>query len=107
MRQAAKAIYAEMGCAVLVKGGHLPNSREAADIFFDGSTELLLTAPFVRNVSTHGTGCTYSAAITGYLATGESLVSAVALAKSYITAAIQQNQRVGNHTVLNSFHEKS
>ena len=58
MRRAAREIQGCFGCAALVKGGHLPGAREAADIFFDGDTELLLTAPFVRGVRTHGTGCT-------------------------------------------------
>jgi len=41
-------------CA-LNQGGHLSSSTEALDIFYDGRTELLLSAPFVRGVSTHGT----------------------------------------------------
>jgi hydroxymethylpyrimidine/phosphomethylpyrimidine kinase len=100
LRFAAKSIYGKFGCAALVKGGHLKNSREAADIFFDGRNELLLTAPFVRGVSTHGTGCTYSAAITGYLARGQSLIQAVQLAKRYITGAISESRIAGKHSVL-------
>src|SRR5215469_1051839 len=61
LRAAARTIHSRFGCAVLAKGGHLKNSRESIDIFFDGQTELCLSAPFVRGVSTHGTGCTYSA----------------------------------------------
>ena len=70
MRVAAREIHARFGCAALVKGGHLRGGREAADIFFDGRTELLLSAPFVKGISTHGTGCTYSAAIAAALALG-------------------------------------
>jgi len=76
---------------------------EAVDVFFDGRTELLLTAPFVRGVSTHGTGFTYSAAITGYLALGHELPQAVKRAKEFITQAIAQSQQVGKHSVLNCF----
>jgi hydroxymethylpyrimidine/phosphomethylpyrimidine kinase len=101
LRSAAKAIYQSFGCAALVKGGHLRNTREAADIFFDGETELLLTAPFVRGVNTHGTGCTYSAAIAGYMARGERLIKAVKLAKEYITRAITHSRMAGKHSVLN------
>jgi hydroxymethylpyrimidine/phosphomethylpyrimidine kinase len=68
LRHAARQLHERFGCAALVKGGHLRGRREAVDIFFDGRTELLLSAPFVRGVSTHGTGCTYSAAITAHLA---------------------------------------
>ncbi|MGN6552987.1 MAG: bifunctional hydroxymethylpyrimidine kinase/phosphomethylpyrimidine kinase [Verrucomicrobiota bacterium] len=103
LRMAARMIHDRFRCAALVKGGHLRNSREAADIFYDGNTELLLTAPFVRGVSTHGTGCTYSAAITAQLARGKSLAQAVELGKNYITQAITRSQRVGRHSVLNHF----
>jgi phosphomethylpyrimidine kinase len=100
LRAAARFIYERFGCAALVKGGHLRNSREAADIFFDGETELLLTAPFIKGVSTHGTGCTYSAAITSFIARGESLPAAVQHAKEYITRAIAQSHKAGKHFVL-------
>src|SRR5437016_1871608 len=56
MRVAARRIRARYGCAALVKGGHLSAGGEAVDIFNDGRTELLLSAPFVRGIATHGTG---------------------------------------------------
>ena len=101
LRAAAREIHRRFGCATLVKGGHLPGVREAVDIFFDGDTELLLSAPFIKNVRTHGTGCTCSAAITAALALGYDLPRAVALAKNYITQAIANGYRVGKHFVLN------
>jgi hydroxymethylpyrimidine/phosphomethylpyrimidine kinase len=100
LRAAARRLHSEFGCAVLLKGGHLPHIDQAIDIFYDGRAELLLSAPFVRGVSTHGTGCTYSAAITGFCAQGRSLVQAVELAKKYITKAIANSTRVGRHDVL-------
>jgi len=103
LRWAAKEIHEQFGCAALIKGGHLRNSREAIDIFFDGENELLLTAPFVKGVHTHGTGCTYSAAITGFLARGYGLPDAVKHAKEFISQAIAQNQSTRRHSVLNSF----
>lgn len=103
LREAAREIHVRFGCAALVKGGHLRVGREAADIFFDGENELLLTAPFIRNVSTHGTGCTCSAAIAAFLALGQSLTEAVAAAKDHITGAIAHSQTVGRHSVLNHF----
>jgi len=103
LRAAAREIHRRFGCAALVKGGHLRGGREAVDIFFDGDTELLLSAPFVRNVSTHGTGCTYSAAITAALALGHNLPQAVGMAKDYITQVIAQSYRVGKHSVLSHF----
>lgn len=103
LRAAARAIHARPGCAALVKGGHLRGHPEAVDVLFDGRREVLLSAPFVRGVSTHGTGCTYSAAIAAHCARGRSLVQAVRLAKSCITRAIAGSRRVGKHSVLNPF----
>jgi hydroxymethylpyrimidine/phosphomethylpyrimidine kinase len=94
LRSAARKLHSRFGCAVLLKGGHLEGIKEALDIFYDGKTELLLRAPFVRGVSTHGTGCTYSAAIAAYCAQGKPLTEAVGLAKGYITRAIANSARV-------------
>jgi len=100
LRAAARTVHAHFGCAVLVKGGHLRGLKEAVDIFYDGKEELLLSAPFIRGVSTHGTGCTYSAAIAGQLARGRTLSRAVQAAKEYITQAIAQSRTAGGHYVL-------
>ena len=103
MRRAAREFHERWGCAALIKGGHLPRGKSAVDIFYDGQTELLLTAPFARGLSTHGTGCTYSAAITAFLALGDDLPRAVQRAKDYITQVIHQSRLAGRHTVLNHF----
>ena len=100
MREAARKIYSDFGCAVLLKGGHLKNCREAIDVFFDGETELLLSAPFVKGVSTHGTGCTYSAAICAALALGHGLPHAVEIGKNFITDAISESYKIGKHFAL-------
>ncbi len=100
LRVAAKHIYRRFGCAALVKGGHLRGGNEAADIFFDGRTELLLTTPFVRGVRTHGTGCTCSAAIAAFLARGQPLARAVVLAKEHVARAIEEHQLARGHPVL-------
>jgi hydroxymethylpyrimidine/phosphomethylpyrimidine kinase len=100
LRTAARRIVERFGCAALVKGGHLRGTRQAVDIFNDGTTELMLTAPFVRGVSTHGTGCTYSAAITAACALGAPIPEAVQLAKQFITDAIANSKRIGRHFVL-------
>ena len=103
MRAAAREIRSRYGCAVLLKGGHLKNSPAAIDIFCDGETELLLSAPFVKGVSTHGTGCTYSAAICAALARGYDLPHAVATGKNFITAAISNSYRIGKNFALGNF----
>jgi hydroxymethylpyrimidine/phosphomethylpyrimidine kinase len=100
MREAARKIHSLFGCAALVKGGHLKNSKEATDIFFDGQTELLLSAPFVKDVRTHGTGCTYSAAICAALALGNDLPRAVEIGKQFVTTAISNSYKIGKHFAL-------
>jgi hydroxymethylpyrimidine/phosphomethylpyrimidine kinase len=89
-------MHRQFGCAAVIKGGHLKRFNESADIFYDGDTELLLTAPRVRGVKLHGTGCTFSAAVAAHLAHGRSLPEAVARAKQFVTAAIANNKRVGS-----------
>ncbi|MGA3283746.1 MAG: bifunctional hydroxymethylpyrimidine kinase/phosphomethylpyrimidine kinase [Verrucomicrobiota bacterium] len=101
LRAAAREIHARFGCAALVKGGHLKNMPEAADILFDGRSEWLLSAPFIEGVRTHGTGCTTSAAIAGYLARGFALPQAVKRAKEFVTQAIAGSYRVRKHFALN------
>lgn len=106
MREAARQIHSRYGCAVLLKGGHLKNCREAMDIFFDGELELLLSAPFVKGVATHGTGCTYSAAICAALALGHALPHAVEIGKNFITAAIAGSYKTGRHFALGQLAAK-
>jgi hydroxymethylpyrimidine/phosphomethylpyrimidine kinase len=98
-RNAARELHAKFGCAALVKGGHLRGS-EAVDFFYDGRRELLLSARRVKGVKTHGTGCTYAAAITAGLAKGMKLEKAVVAAKEYVTKAISGSMRVGKHQAL-------
>lgn len=100
LREAARALHRKFGAAVLAKGGHLAMPGEAVDVFFDGRREELLRARRIAGVSTHGTGCTYSAAIAAGLACGVPLRRAVRAAKAFITAAIAGSRRVGGHTVL-------
>jgi hydroxymethylpyrimidine/phosphomethylpyrimidine kinase len=105
LRSAARELHESFGCAALVKGGHLRDTKVAVDFYDDGRDALMLEAPRIQRVSTHGTGCTYSAAIAGYAALGCRLAYAVELAKNYISNAIAQSVRVRNHTVLNHFWE--
>ena len=72
LRWAARGMHGRWGVPVLVKGGHLRDVPQATDILWDGQEERVLRAPFVSGVSTHGTGCTYSAAIVAFLALDQS-----------------------------------
>lgn len=87
MRDAGRELAGKYGCDFLLKGGHL-RGAEAVDLLFTGGEVHEFTAPFVPGISTHGTGCTYSAAITAGLAKGLPLVEAVAAAKQFVTGAI-------------------
>ncbi|HUF41942.1 MAG TPA: bifunctional hydroxymethylpyrimidine kinase/phosphomethylpyrimidine kinase [Verrucomicrobiae bacterium] len=95
----------EMGArSVIIKGGH--GKGPAVDLFFDGKRFAALSAPRIRTKSTHGTGCTFAAAIAAYLAKGESIEGAVRLAKEYITAAIRAGFRVGaGHSPVHHFYQ--
>ncbi|MGH7952657.1 MAG: bifunctional hydroxymethylpyrimidine kinase/phosphomethylpyrimidine kinase [Limisphaerales bacterium] len=123
MSDVARKIHLQFGCAVLVKGGHLqfvklsnrdllkrkPVQRfnnstiqqfQATDIFFDGKTEFILSAPFVKGIRTHGTGCVYSAAICAALALGKNLPQAVQIGKRFVTQTISGSYKIGKHFAL-------
>ncbi|PYI98838.1 MAG: bifunctional hydroxymethylpyrimidine kinase/phosphomethylpyrimidine kinase [Verrucomicrobia bacterium] len=92
MQRAAKALAKQFGCAILLKGGHLQGD-DAIDLLFHNDRLTEFSAPFVRDIATHGTGCTYSAAITGGLACGLSLEQAVERAKRFVTRSIARRFR--------------
>lgn len=87
LKQAARDLHQLGPDYVLVKGGRLKGP--AIDVLFDGSTWTTFEAPRIDTVNTSGAGCSYSAAITAYLAKGETVIEAVRLAKGFITTAIQ------------------
>ena len=92
MRKAGKQLQQKYQVSILLKGGHLAGD-DAVDLLFAGDKISEFSAPFVRGVATHGTGCTYSAAITAALASGLSLEAAVRRAKKFVTASIAQRLR--------------
>ncbi|MBI3454876.1 MAG: bifunctional hydroxymethylpyrimidine kinase/phosphomethylpyrimidine kinase [Candidatus Rokubacteria bacterium] len=93
MEDAARRIHALGPAWVLVKGGHLKG--DPIDLLFDGRAVTRLTAERVPTPHTHGTGCTYSAAIAAGLARGAAVPEAVAEAKRYVTAAIRGGFALG------------
>jgi hydroxymethylpyrimidine/phosphomethylpyrimidine kinase len=102
MARAAEKIVTEMGAqAVLLKGGHLESGDRVVDILYDGDVRTF-RAKRVDTTSTHGTGCTLSAAITALLANGESLHAAVRRAIDYVHKAIETAPGLGGgHGPLN------
>ncbi|MBN2029054.1 bifunctional hydroxymethylpyrimidine kinase/phosphomethylpyrimidine kinase [bacterium] len=99
---AAKKIH-DLGCkAVLIKGGH--RRGNATDILFDGVEFSKFTAPRIDTQNTHGTGCTYSAAILANLIKGKNLRDAIRLSKWFVTEAIKHAFPLGKgHGPLNHF----
>jgi hydroxymethylpyrimidine/phosphomethylpyrimidine kinase len=92
MRRAAEKIASLGPKNVLVKGGHLQGA--AIDILFDGTLHEF-SAPRIATQHTHGTGCTYSAAITAELAKGTALMESIRRAKTFLCAAIRDNPGLG------------
>lgn len=103
MQTAAQFLADRYQCAVLIKGGHLPDSARAVDVLFDGKELHEFSEPFIPEIKTHGTGCVYSAAVTAELAQGRELVEAVRRAKAFVTGAIKNSFAIGAHTALNPF----
>jgi len=94
LREAA-GVLIELGArAVVAKGGHLDGA--AIDVFHDGRRVVTLPAARVDSRHTHGTGCTFSAAIAARLALGDSLEDAVRAAKDYVGRAIAQAPGLGH-----------
>ena len=94
MREAARAIHGLGARHVLVKGGHIEGDN-AIDVLYDGSEFETFAAPRIDTRNTHGTGCTYSAAIAAKLAKGLDVHDAVKGAKDYVTEAIRHSFDLG------------
>jgi hydroxymethylpyrimidine/phosphomethylpyrimidine kinase len=90
MRAAGLRLSEKYRIPVLLKGGHL-SGQDAIDLLFVEGKVVEFSEPFTRGVATHGTGCTYAAAITAGLASGLSLEGAVRRAKKFVTATIAQH----------------
>jgi hydroxymethylpyrimidine/phosphomethylpyrimidine kinase len=100
MSVAGKRLEKKFGTAILLKGGHLVGDYAVDCLFIDGKV-VEFSAPFVRGVATHGTGCTYSAAITAGLAKGLSLEAAITEAKKLVTDSIHNHFEWGDPHALN------
>ena len=106
-REAARRIAAFGPRYVIVKGGHA--AGDPVDFLFDGhgGRDIIPidAGPRIETPNTHGTGCTFSAAIAAGLAKGYEVEHAVREAKTYITAALRHSYRVGaGHSPVHHFH---
>jgi hydroxymethylpyrimidine/phosphomethylpyrimidine kinase len=98
VREVAKRLYDQFGSNVLIKGGHASDSsNQSEDILYDGVEFFSFVLPRIENpISTHGTGCSLSAALTAELALGADWKNAVEGAKKYVHDAISTSYYVGN-----------
>ncbi len=94
MKEAARRIHALGAKHVVVKGGH--RTGEAVDVFFDGRDFREFSAARIETRNTHGTGCTFSAALATGIAQGMEISNAVSRAKAYITEAIRHAFALGS-----------
>jgi hydroxymethylpyrimidine kinase/phosphomethylpyrimidine kinase/thiamine-phosphate diphosphorylase len=102
MEEAAKRLQTMGPRHVLLKGGH--RKEDAIDILLAGKTVQKLTAERIDTTSTHGTGCSYSAALATLLAQGQPLIKAAELAKLFINEAIRHAVPLGGgHGPINHF----
>ncbi|MEK3714793.1 bifunctional hydroxymethylpyrimidine kinase/phosphomethylpyrimidine kinase [Paenibacillus sp. FSL R7-0333] len=93
--QAARLLH-QMGPEyIILKGGHDPSGDEAVDLLYDGREFQYMSSPRIATKHTHGTGCTFSAAVTAGLALGHSMPEAVLTAKAFIQAAIEDSLNIG------------
>ena len=103
-RRAAKELVGMGAKSVVLKGGH--REGPAVDLFYDGAHWREFSAERIDSSNTHGTGCTFSAAIAAGLARGLDLLDSVAIAKDYVTEAIRRSFPVGQgHGPLNHFYK--
>jgi hydroxymethylpyrimidine/phosphomethylpyrimidine kinase len=105
MRRVAERICGMGARAVLIKGGHLDSgATDVLDILYNGAEWREFPAPRLATRHTHGTGCTYSAAITAGLASGLNLAGAIERAKRFIHEAIRSNPGLGHGCGPVNFH---
>jgi hydroxymethylpyrimidine/phosphomethylpyrimidine kinase len=93
-REAARTIAALGPAAVIIKGGHYP-SRDIVDLLYDGNRFRDFRSERIEGTSTHGTGCTFAAALAARLALGDSLEDAVPQVQQYIAGAIRNAPGLG------------
>jgi len=108
IRKSAAIMQSQGARNVLIKGGHLPisdadfESAKSIDFLFMGDKEFKFEANFIETTATHGTGCTFAAAIAANLANGKSMRDSIESAKKFVTAAIRTAPHLGKgHSPIN------
>jgi hydroxymethylpyrimidine/phosphomethylpyrimidine kinase len=94
MKECAKIISNFGAKCVIIKGGHTPFENKVIELIY----------PFAQTKNTHGTGCTYSAAITANLAKGRDIIKSIRIARAYLQFAIENSLDIGKgHGPLSHF----
>lgn len=105
-REAARRLVALGAASVVIKGGHLP-SDDIVDLLYDGQRFMEFRTERVAGRSTHGTGCTFAAALAAHLALGHELEEAVPRSQSYIAGAIRNAPMLGRgHGPMDHFWDR-
>jgi hydroxymethylpyrimidine/phosphomethylpyrimidine kinase len=94
LREAARRIHSLGAAAIIITGGHRPGS-EVTDLLFDGRTFTEFRTPRIAAGETHGTGCTFAAAVAAHLALGRELGDAAELAQKFVAGAIGRSLAIG------------
>ena len=111
IQQAAQTLLQLGVQCVIMKGGHLVNTDVAVDyVFFKNGKTFSMQTPRIATKNTHGTGCTFSAALTAFIGQKMPLEQAIIEAKKYIQLAILHDLSIGhgngptNHFAYKKFH---
>ncbi len=100
---AGRALVARGAAAAVVKGGHLP-SAPATDVVVTANDVTVLDGTWIDSTATHGTGCTFAAALATRLAAGDDVVDAARAAKAFVTGAIRSGHALGGgHNPTDAF----
>ena len=103
-REAARRLHEMGAAAVIITGGHRPASGQVTDLLFDGHHFSTFRTARIDTPGTHGTGCTFAAAVAANLALGHPLAEAAERAQQYVAGAIRHALAIGRgHPVLDHF----
>ena len=104
MRDAGRRIRDLGARVVVVKGGHLDTGPDVVDVVCTPDGDFEMRGPRIETVHTHGTGCTFAAAIAARLARGDAIGEAIRGARTYLDGAIRHAPGLGaGHGPLGHF----
>ncbi len=100
---AAKMLAEKFGTSVLLKGGHIPGNKIVDILAHAGGGIKKFESPRIKNLNTHGSGCTLSAAITANMASGKSLEESCSQAKLYLEKIMKNPVKIAGELFMNRF----